>query len=332
MRHLNKFLVAVAAVVTAAWAQAPQQAPPDDAIPNFTTETRVVNLPVTILDRDGKLVIDIPRENFRVLENNVEQQIKTFRREDVPVSMCVIIDSSGSMKDRHSSVVAAAIAMVRASNPEDEVCFINFNDTAILEQPFTNDINKLEEAMEAIDSRGGTAMRNAVSAAIDYVKEKAKLDKKVLVVVTDGNDNASNETSLEQLVRLVHDTEVLVYTIGLLNDEERSEARKAHRALDDLTEASGGYAYYPKDLAEVEKITPQIAREIRNQYLITYTPLNGVLDGSYRKIKVELKSAPRGAVVRTRSGYYAGGGPGALRTNVPARPGGAAQTGGAAQR
>ena len=104
----------------------------------------------------------------------------------------------------------------------------------------------------------------------------------------------------------MHDNGVLVYTIGLLNDEERSEARKAKRALDDLTEASGGYAYYPKDLSEVEKITPQIAKEIRNQYLLTYTPLNDVLDGSYRKIKVEIRGAGRGAVVRTRSGYYAG--------------------------
>jgi len=304
-------------MIAVAWAQAPRPANADDVIPNFTSETHVVNLPVTVLDRDGKLQIDLPRESFRILENNVEQPIKTFKREDVPVSMCIIIDSSGSMKDRHASVVAAAIAMVRASNREEEVCFVNFNDTAILEQPFTNDINKLEQSMEAIDSRGGTAMRNAVSAAIDYVKEKATRDKKVLVVVTDGYDNASNETTQEQLVRSVHDSGVLVYTIGLLNDLERSESGKAKRSLNELTEASGGYAYYPKDLPEVERITPQIAKEIRNQYLLTYTPLNDVLDGSYRRIKVEVKGASRGVTVRTRNGYYAGGGPGGIAAAPP---------------
>lgn len=289
------------------WAQVPKPPSPAevDEVPIFTAETRVVSLPVTVLDRNGKLVTDIPRENFRVLENNVEQVIKTFQREDVPVSMCILIDSSGSMKDRHASVVAAALALVRASNPEDEVCFVNFNDLATLEQPFTNDIAKLEEAMDAIDTRGGTAMRNAISAAIDYVKENGKRDKKVLVVVTDGNDNASNETTLEELVRRVRESEVLVYTIGLLSTEERSEARKAKRALDEITEASGGFAYYPQSLAEVETITPRIAHEIRNQYMITYSPSNAELDGTYRRIKVEVRGAGRGSVVRTRSGYYA---------------------------
>ena len=322
MRHDSKWILALALTV-AAWAQTPRppaasapspaQAPAAqrlEEVPNFTSETHVVNLPVTVLDRAGKLVTDFTRESFRILENNVEQTIKTFKREDVPVSMCIIIDSSGSMKDRQASVSAAAIALVRASNPEDEVCFVNFNDTAVLEQPFTTDIKKLEQSMESIASRGGTAMRNAVSAAIDYVKEKATRDKKVLVVVSDGYDNASNETTQEQLVRSVRDAGVLVYSIGLLNDLERSESGKAKRALNELTEASGGFAYYPKDLMEVQQITPQIAHEIRNQYLLTYTPLNDVLDGSYRKIKIEIKGAGRGATVRTRNGYYAGGGPG----------------------
>lgn len=321
MRQPSKKLqypVLIFACAAALAAQAPTR--DADEVPNFTSETRVVNLPVTVLDKDGKLVIDIPRENFRVLENNIEQQIKTFRREDVPVSMCIIIDSSGSMKDRHSSVVAAAAALARASNPEDEICFINFNDTAILEQPFTRDIAKLEMAMEAIDSRGGTAMRNAVSAAIDYVKEKAVHDKKVLVVVTDGYDNLSTETSLEQLVRSVRDSQVLIYSIGLLSEEARSEARKAKRELDEMTEASGGFPYYPASLSEVELITPRIAHEIRNQYLITYSPLNEALDGSFRKIKVEVKGAGRGTVVRTRSGYYAGAPAPANRPVTPPAP------------
>jgi VWFA-related protein len=296
------------------WAQpAPRPIPPPQPVeqadinerPTFTSETKEVTLYVSVLDRDGKLITDIPQSSFKVTENNIEQPIKLFKREDVPVSMCILIDSSGSMREKHSSVVSAALALVKASNKDDEVCFVNFNDDAVLDQPFTNSIEKLEAAMEGINSRGGTAMRNAISATIHDAMKDAKRDKKVIVVVTDGNDNASNETSLEDLVRQVRDSEVLVYTIGLLNDEERGEARKAKRALDTLAEASGGFAYYPKDLAEVQTTTPQIAHEIRNQYILAYSPTNEELDGSFRKIKVEVKGTGRGSTVRTRTGYYA---------------------------
>jgi len=148
-------------------------------------------------------------------------------------------------------------------------------------------------------------MRNAISGAITYMKTDAKLDKKVIVVVTDGNDNASGENTLEQLLRQVRDSGVLVYSIGLLSEEEPRESRAAKRALNSLAETSAGAAYYPKDLAEVEKITPQIAHEIRNQYTIVYSPLNENLDGSFRRIKVELTGQYKGAIIRAKNGYYA---------------------------
>jgi VWFA-related protein len=204
-------------------------------------------------------------------------------------------------------VVAAAVALIRASNKDDEVCFVNFNDLYYKDQGFTGDLNKLEQAMERIDNHGGTAMRDALSATIDYVKAEGKHDKKVIVMVTDGNDNSSSKTTLEDLLKTVRDTEVLVYSIGLLSEEERSEARKAKRALDQIAEVSGGFAYYPKDLAETEDITPKIAHEIRNQYILAYTP-TGEMDGSYRRLKVEVKNV-RNATVRHRAGYYAGKAP-----------------------
>jgi VWFA-related protein len=182
---------------------------------------------------------------------------------------------------------------------------VNFNDDPYLDQAFTHDVKKLEEALSRIDARGGTAMRNAINGALDYMKTDAKLDKKVIVVVTDGNDNSSAETTLEQLLRKVRDSGVLVYSIGLLNEEEAREARAAKRALNSLAETSAGAAYYPKDLTEVEKITPEIAREIRNQYTVVYSPLNDNLDGSFRKIKVELSAPYKGAIVRAKNGYYA---------------------------
>src|SRR6185312_5791420 len=300
-RHLNKWLIA--GLLTAGVAAVAVLG--QDEVPVFHTEIKEVTLHVSVLDKSGKLITNIPKSAFKVYEDNVEQPIKLFRREDVPVSMGILVDNSGSMNDKRTRVAAAALALAKASNPEDEVFIVNFNDDPYLDQSFTHDHKKLEEALARIDARGGTAMRNAISGAIDYMKTDAKLDKKVIVVVTDGNDNASGETTLEQLLRKVRDSGVLVYSIGLLSEEEPREARAAKRALNSLAETSAGAAYYPKDLAEVEKLTPEIAHEIRNQYTIVYSPLNDNLDGSFRKIKVELTGQYKGATVRAKNGYYA---------------------------
>jgi Ca-activated chloride channel family protein len=278
-----------------------QAAPQDDAF-TFTTDTSLVTVHASVLDKNGKLVTNLPQSAFKVYEDNVEQTLKVFKREDVPVSMGILIDNSGSMRDKQSRVAAAALALVRASNPEDEEFIVSFNDDTWFEQPFTSDIKKLQSSLSKINPRGGTAMRNAISASMDYLKTDAHLDKKVLMVVTDGNDNSSTETSLEQLLRKVQGSEALIYTIGLLNEEEPDEARKAKKALRALAEASGGFDYYPKDLAEVEAITPQIAHEIRNQYILAYTPSNLNMDGKFRSIRVEVKGYGK---VRAKNGYYA---------------------------
>jgi VWFA-related protein len=308
MRPLNRRqILALFGAAAAAAAQNPTR--PDsgksgaggEEVPVYTTGAKLVDLHVSVLDKSGKLVTDIAQSAFKVFENGIEQPIKIFRREDVPVSMGIIIDNSGSMRDKRSKVAAASLALVKASNPQDEEFIVNFNDDAYLDQPMTNDIKLLDVALDRLDSKGGTAMRNAISSSIEYVKDKGKRDKKVLVVVTDGNDNTSTE-SLEGLVRKAQHSEVLIYCIGLLSDEEPREARSAKRALKSLAEASGGLDYYPKDLSEVERITPQIAHEIRNQYLVAYSPTNPNLDGTFRKIEVKVKGY---AGVRTRNGYYA---------------------------
>jgi Ca-activated chloride channel family protein len=276
-------------------------APQDDAFV-FTSDASLVTLHVSVLDKNGKPVTNLPQSSFKVYEDNVEQPLKIFKREDVPVSMGILLDNSGSMREKRSRVAAAAIALVKASNPDDEEFIVNFNDDSFFDQPFTSDIKKLESALAKLNPRGGTAMRNAISTSIDYLRTDAKLEKKVLVVVTDGNDNSSTETSLDQLIRKVQGSETLVYTIGLLNEEEPDEAKKARKALKALAEASGGFDYYPKDLAEVEAITPQIAHEIRNQYILAYTPLNLTMDGKFRSIRVEVKGYGK---VRAKNGYYA---------------------------
>jgi Ca-activated chloride channel homolog len=269
----------------------------------FRSDTRLVVLHASVTDRKGKLLTNLNQGDFKIFENGQPQQIKIFRREDVPVSLGIVIDDSGSMSTKRTRVEAAALAMVRESNPQDEVCVVNFNDDAFLDVPFTNDAHKMEQGLARIDSRGGTAMRDAINMSLDYTKEKAKKDKKVLLVITDGNDNASN-VSLESVVRHSNQADTLVYAIGLFTEEEKHEASKARRALKELTSATGGLAFYPKDVNEVQALAVEVARDIRRQYTIYYTPAVQALDGSYRQIKVTVE-APGKPTVRTRSGYYA---------------------------
>jgi VWFA-related protein len=274
----------------------------DEDVPLFRADTRLVDLHVSVLDKNGRMITDVPESAFKVYENNVEQKIKKFLREDVPVSMGLIIDNSGSMKEKRARVDAASLALVKASNPQDEVFIVSFSDDAWIEADFTNDIKKLESALDNLNPKGGTAMRDAISLSIDKVKE-GKREKKVLLVVTDGNDNTSDIT-LEQLVRKAQQSEVLIYCIGLLSEEEPHDARSAKRALKELAEASGGQDYYPKDLAEVARITPQIANEIRSQYYLGYSPSNANLDGSFRQIRVQVNGFGK-PTVRAKNGYYA---------------------------
>jgi len=295
--------------------QSPQQPPGEnEPVAVFRAGTALVDLPVSVLDNKGKLVPDIPESAFKVYENDIEQPIKSFRRDDVPVSIGIIIDNSGSMRDKRARVAAAALALVTNSNPQDEEFIVDFNDDAYLDQPLTNDLAKLKTTLGRLNARGGTAMRDAINMSIDYMNQAATRPKKVLLVVTDGNDNASN-IGLAPLVRKAQASEILIYCIGLLSQEEPADAKSARKALKELADASGGQDYYPKDLAEVEKITPEVAHEIRNQYLLAYSPINASLDGTYRQIKVKVVGYEK-ATVRTRSGYYAAAAAGSQPTGA----------------
>ena len=280
---------------------------PEDSGAIFHSDTRVVDLHATVMDKTGHLVTNLTRDAFTVYENGAQQEIRQFKREDVPVSMGLIIDNSGSMREKRAKVEAAALALVKDSNPQDEVFVVNFNDEAFNDLPhgkdFTSDIKEMEEALTRIDSRGGTAMRDAIRMSIDHEREKAHKDKKVLVVVTDGNDNSSL-VSLENLVKAAQQSGVLIYSVGLLSEEERREAKRAERALNALAEATGGETFFPHDVGEVERIAHQVARDIRNQYSIVYSPSNQAMDGTFRQIKVTVKAAGN-PTARTRSGYYA---------------------------
>ncbi len=208
------------------------------------------------------------------------------------------------MRDKRPAVNQAAINLVRASNPQDEVFVVNFNDEYYLDQDFTSQVPKLREALDKIEARGGTALYDAVVASADHLKKNARLDKKVLLVVTDGEDNASRETLEQAVRRLQEENGPTVYTIGLLGNERQ---RRARRALTALAEQTGGVAFFPKDLSEVDSITQEVAHDIRNQYTIGYRPKRPQNLGGYRSVKVEAHAhGYKRLTVRTRTGYYAG--------------------------
>jgi len=283
-------------------AQNAQTPAAEDSDAVFTSDTRLVELHVTVTDKNNQLITDLPQSAFKVYENGQEQEIKVFRREDAPISLGLIIDNSASMLPRRDQVAAAALKLVQLSNKDDEVFIMTFNDKPALIQDFTHDVNKLRTSLKKIDSNGATAMRDALLLGIEHERRLATNDKKVLLVVTDGEDNSSFE-SLDRLVRSAQQAGVLIYAIGLLTDETERGAAVAKRDLDALTFATGGEAFYPKDVAEVDGIAEHVAKDLRNQYTIAYSPTNQALDGTFRKIKVTV-SRPD-AKVQTRSGYFA---------------------------
>ena len=270
----------------------------------FKIESQEVHLNATVVDDKHRLVNGLAKNDFQVFENGQPQQITSFRREDVPVAVGIIIDNSGSMRDKRPAVNQAAINFVRASNKDDQVFIVNFNDEYYLDQDFTDQVPQLKEALERIESRGGTALYDAVVASAEHLKKNARLEKKVLLVVTDGEDNASRESLETAIRRLQAENGPTVYTIGILGEEKQ---RRARRALTSMAEQTGGIAFFPKDISEVDSITQEVAHDIRNQYIISYKPSTPRSNGGYRNIKVEAHAPGyKHLLVRTRSGYYAG--------------------------
>lgn len=272
----------------------------------FKKQVEEVMLHATVVDDKQHMVTNLDKNAFTVFEDGKPQQITRFSQADVPVSIGIIIDNSGSMRDKRPAVAQAAINLVKASNPSDEVFIVNFNEEPFLDQDFTNSVPLMQDALERIASRGGTALFDALVAASDHLTKSAKLDKKALLVVTDGEDNASRE-SLEAAVRkLAVDGGPTVYTIGILGDEERGAAKRAKRALRLISEQTGGVSFFPESLSEVDAISKQVAHDIRNQYTIMYKPTNPQSHGGFRTVRVEARSpGHKHLQVRTRTGYYA---------------------------
>ncbi len=259
----------------------------------------------TVLDRKGNLVTDLDRAAFKVRESKLPAAIVNFNHKDVPVSLALVLDDSGSMAAKRSATQGAALDLIKASNPEDETSVTNFADAAYLDQDFTKDISQLETALvQSKTVSGGTALFDTLIGAANHLTEAAHHSKRVIVVVTDGRDNASAADLAAAIRRVQTANGPVIYTIGLLYDVPGSDARRARHDLQQLSDETGGIAFFPSSVDEVDKIAAEVAKDIRNQYTIAYRPPANASTEEYRTIAVEASSPGHNNLqVRTRKGY-----------------------------
>lgn len=281
----------------------------------INVSVNLVVLHATVVDKKGRMINNLTEKDFRVLEDGVPQKLAVFSHADIPVTMGIDIDDSGSMRDKRAAVNEAALTFVKTSNPDDQVFVVNFNDEYYLDTPgnFASNMEELKGALAKIDSRGGTALYDAVSASLDHLK-LGNRDKKAILIISDGEDNASRY-SFPDLLRQAQQSNAVIYCIGLLGEEHPGGLFKIHgggdkraaKVLKQLAEATGGKAYFPRSLDQVEPICVAIARDIRNQYTLGYYPTNPKKDGTFRRVQIELTNHRdrKHYIVRTRPGYYA---------------------------
>ncbi len=270
------------------------------------TDVDEVELNCTVL-RGSELVSGLKKEDFRVAEDGVRQKIISFQHTDLPVSFALVVDNSGSMAGKRPAVNKAALDLIAASNPQDEAFVVNFSDEAFIDQEFTSSPAKLRAALSRIDARGGTALYDAVAASADTLAADGKHPKQVLILITDGEDDASS-LSQDQAIRRVRQLSgPEIYSIGLLfgPDLSRTEAKIARKAVGKQSPETGGIAIFPKNLGEVDAIAAEVAQDIRSQYTIGYHSTKPISVPGFRTVLVEARAKGEGKLtVRTRTGYF----------------------------
>ena len=296
--------------------QPPSSAADSEAL-RFFVNIDLVLLHATVRDREGLFVSGLREQDFQVYEDGVRQRIRLFKREDTPVTVGLVIDHSGSMSPKLNDVITAARTFAQASNPDDEMFIVNFNEFVTLglpvSTPFTNDPNELERAISKTPADGQTALYDAIGEALSSL-QRGRREKKVLIVLSDGGDNASVRT-MDQVLKMAGQSSAIIYTIGTF-DAEDEDANP--RVLKRLARSTGGEAFFPEHHQAVVEICERIANDIRNQYILGYVSTNPSRNGTYRAMRVVAKAPRHGKLsVRTRAGYIAGG------DSAPATGGGA---------
>lgn len=273
----------------------------------LTQDAYEVRLNASVFDGGGRSIQTLTEGAFHIYEDGVPQTITSFRHEDLPVSIGLLIDSSGSMYDKRAAVDKASLDLVKLSNPKDEEFLVDFSSEAFIDQDFTTSLDKLQQGLSYIKSSGGTAAYDALVASADYLTKNARNTKQVLIVITDGEDNASS-ASLEQAIRRIQDLDgPVIYCVGLLfgEDTDKRESRHARKVLETVAAQTGGAAYFPRSLRDVDGVAAEVAADIRTQYTIAYRSTNPPSKGGYRQLHVDAKEKGFSRLdVRTRSGYY----------------------------
>ena len=274
----------------------------------ISVDVALVVMPATVTDRQRGFVSNLVEGDFEVYENGVRQHIRLFRNEDIPVTVGLVVDQSTSMLPKLAEVSAAAQTFVRSSNPQDEMFVVNFNEHVSLGLPgavrFTNNTVELANAIVVRPAGGQTALYDAIAKALVELQAGSR-DKKVLIVVSDGGDNASVR-NLAQVMELAGQSSAVIYTIGVFDEDDQD---RNPSVLKRLARATGGEAFFPRQISEVAPICDRIARDIRHQYTIGYVPTNLTRSGVYRSIRVVAREEGHQLSVRTRTGYIFGGEP-----------------------
>lgn len=305
----KRFVVLLLVLGSVAGAQLSPSGEEDTGPFHIAVDVDLVVLHATVRDRKGRVVPDLRKQDFDIDEDGVRQSIRLFRHEDTPVTVGLVVDHSGSMQPKLAQVVAAARAFVQSSNPEDQMFVVNFNETVSLGLPdtipFTNDATELEHAISNAPATGMTALYDAVAEGMEKLQAGSR-EKKVLLVVSDGGDNASAH-SLDDVLKMAEQSSAIIYTVGLFDE---ADPDRNPRVLKRLAHKTGGEAFFPGELSAVVALCERIARDIRNQYTIGYFSSNVTLKQVYRAIRVDARAAGHGKLsVRTRAGYMAGKSP-----------------------
>jgi len=302
-----RFLVALIVLILLRSVAGAQVSEPSQSVSNdeytLKLNANMVILSATVVDRHNALVSGLGKDNFQVYENRVLQQIKHFSREDIPVTVGILVDNSGSMGPKRDDVIAAALAFVRSSNPKDQMFMVNFNEHVSFglpaDTPFTDSRKQLQLALSTIRTVGQTALYDAIAVALDHLKQ-GNCDKKVLILISDGGDNASKHR-LAQVLEMARHSAAIIYAIGIYDEQDGDQNPTV---LTRFAKETGGEAFFPESSKEVVSICEGIARDIRNQYTLAYTPAMANQNGEYRVIDVKASSPSRGHLsVRTRAGY-----------------------------
>ena len=273
--------------------------------PTLKVHTDVVVVHAAVQDKKSRFVRGLPQDRIRIYEDGVPQTIRFFSNEDRAASIGLVIDNSGSMHNKREEVITAALAFAQASNPLDEFFVVHFNERVWMGLPegtsFTSSPPMLANALSHVEAYGRTALYDAIARGLERLNE-ARNPHRVLVVISDGGDNAS-ATRFEPLLRRAQLTDVAIYTIALFDENSRD---RNPRILKELAATTGGEAFLPGSIHGTAKVLDRIAHDIRNAYLIGYEPANASWDGTYRTVRVELDGAGRGTLkVRARTGYFA---------------------------